>query len=415
MIDKKYIENNFDEFYLNLKRRNFDESILNSLSELINKHKKNQQNIENLRAKQNNLSKSFGEVKSNNGNLDSLKLEISNIKEEIIELTKIQIKLDDNLNNILFSIPNIIKEDTPKGNDEESNVVIKEVGIIREFNFKPKEHFELADKNKWIDFKRGVKLAKSRFSMLRNDGARLRRALQNFMLDHNKEFGFNEVSIPYIANENSLFGSGQLPKFKDDLFKIEGENLFLIPTSEVALINIFNDEILNSDELPLKLTAFSSCFRKEAGSAGKDTRGIIREHQFDKVEIVTICKPNESENHFEDMVQCVSSLLLALKLPHRLVNLCEGDIGFCANKTIDLEVWLPGQNRYREISSISNALDFQARRAKIRYKENKKNTFVHTLNGSSLAIGRCIVAIMENYQDEHGNISIPEVLIPYMS
>jgi seryl-tRNA synthetase len=415
MINKKYIENNFEEFYLNLKRRNFDENILNSLSELISKQKQNQQNIENLRAKQNTLSKSFGEVKKNNGNLDELKNEISNIKEEILKLNEIQQTLDESLNLILFSIPNLIRKDTPKGKDEENNEIIKTIGTIKEFNFIPKEHFELAQDNNWIDFKRGVKLAKSRFSMLKNDGAKLRRALQNFMLDHNKKYGFDEVSIPYIANENSLFGTGQLPKFKDDLFKIEGENLFLIPTSEVALINIFNDEILSLDELPIQITAFSSCFRKEAGSAGKDTRGIIREHQFDKVEIVTICTPNESEKHFENMVQCSSDLLSALELPHRLVNLCEGDIGFCANKTIDLEVWLPGQNKYREISSVSNTLDFQARRAKIRYKENKKNIFVHTLNGSSLAIGRCIVAIMENYQDENGNISMPKVLKPYMS
>ncbi len=415
MINKKYIENNFEEFYLNLKRRNFDENVLSSLRELIAKQKKNQKNIEDLRAEQNILSKSFGEIKKNNGNLDELKQKISNIKETLLELSEIQQDLDEKLNSTLFSIPNLIKEDTPKGSDEEDNEIIKQVGDIKEFNFTPKEHFELADNNNWIDFARGVKLAKSRFSMFRGDGARLRRALQNFMLDHNKEYGFDEVSIPYLSNENSLFGSGQLPKFKNDLFKIEGENLFLIPTSEVALVNIFNDEILNENELPLQMTAFSSCFRKEAGSAGKDTRGIIREHQFDKVEIVTICKPSESEKHFENMVQCSSDLLSKLGLAHRLVNLCEGDIGFCANKTIDLEVWLPGQNKYREISSISNTLDFQARRAKIRYKENKKNLFVHTLNGSSLAIGRCIVAIMENYQDEDGNISIPKILKPYMA
>ena len=413
MIDKKYIENNFEEFYDNLSKRKFDKNTLENLKTSISNQKNNQQKVESLQAKQNTLSKSFGEVKNNGGDLDELKNNIANIKKELSSLNDKKLILDNELNKLMSSIPNLIKDDTPKGDSEDDNVVIKEVGEIKKFDFTPKEHFDLAETNNWIDFTRGVKLAKSRFSLLRNDGAKLRRALHNFMLDHNKEYGFEEVSIPYMANEKTLFGSGQLPKFQDDLFKIEGENLFLIPTSEVALVNIFNDEILSESELPIKITAFSSCFRKEAGSAGKDTRGMIREHQFDKVEIVTISTPENSYKEFDNMLECASSLLSKLGLAHRLVNLCEGDIGFCANKTIDLEVWLPGQNKYREISSISNTLDFQARRAKIRYKKDKKNLFVHTLNGSSLAIGRCIVAIMENYQDEHGNITIPEVLKQY--
>jgi seryl-tRNA synthetase len=249
---------------------------------------------------------------------------------------------------------------------------------------------------------------------MRGVAARLERALINYMLDFNRQRGFEEWYVPFMANSNTLQGTGQLPKFEDDLFKIEDEDLYLIPTAEVSLTNLYSDEIIAVDELPLMLTSYTPCFRKEAGSAGRDTRGLIRQHQFDKVEMVAITKQEESEEIFEKMVACASDLLTSLGLSHQKVMLCTGDLGFSAAKTIDLEVWLPGQNKYREISSISNTKEFQARRAKIRYKENKKNILAHTLNGSSLAVGRTLVAIMENYQQEDGSIKIPEVLKKYM-
>jgi seryl-tRNA synthetase len=249
---------------------------------------------------------------------------------------------------------------------------------------------------------------------LRGEAARLERALINFFLDTNREKGFEELCVPFLNNATMLQGTGQLPKFEDDLFKIEDENLYLIPTAEVPLTNLYNDEILSEKELPVLMTGYTPCFRKEAGSAGRDTRGMIRQHQFDKVEMVAISHPDRSDEVFEMMVQNASDILTALELPHRIVVLCGGDLGFSAAKTIDLEVWLPGQNQYREISSISNTRDFQARRAKIRFKEGKKNRLVHTLNGSALAVGRTLIAIMENYQRKDGSIEIPEVLKPYM-
>jgi seryl-tRNA synthetase len=322
--------------------------------------------------------------------------------------------LEEELSIYALNIPNIPDDIVPVGKDEEDNVEIKKVLDIPTFEYKPKEHWELGVDLEWIDFERGVKLAKSRFSVLKNNAATISRALINYMIDFNKNRGFKEVALPYIVNRDTLIGTGQLPKFEDDLFKIEGEDLFLIPTAEVPLTNLFRDEILKADELPIKLTAFTPCFRKEAGSAGRDTRGIIRQHQFDKVELVAITKPEDSDKMFDEMVECASDLLASLKLPHRLVMLCGGDLGFSAAKTVDIEVWLPGQNRYREISSISNTRDFQARRAKIRYKEGKKNKLAHTLNGSSLAVGRTLIAIMENYQKKDGTIEIPEVLKKYM-
>lgn len=302
----------------------------------------------------------------------------------------------------------------PDGRDEDDNVEIARVLELPKFDFTPKEHWDMDEKQEVIDFVSGVKVAKSRFSVLKGTGARLQRALINYMLDFNRSRGFEEVVVPYIANRDTLMGTGQLPKFEDDLFKIEGEELYLIPTAEVPVTNLFRDEILTSDELPIKLTSYTACFRKEAGSAGRDTRGMIRQHQFDKIELVAITKPEQSQEVFDEMVSCASDLLTSLGLPHRLVNLCGGDLGFGASSTIDLEVWLPGQDRFREISSISNTKEFQSRRAKIRYKDGKKNILTHTLNGSSLAVGRCIIAIMENYQNEDGTFNIPSVLKKYM-
>ncbi len=377
--------------------------------------------------------------------------------------------IEEELENLAYTIPNLPDSATPKGEDESDNIELKKVLEPKVFDFTPKEHWELGVNNGWIDFEAGVKLAKSRFSVLRGMGAKLNRALINFMLDYNEKQGFESVVTPVIANARTLFGTGQLPKFENDMFKVDSHfddegsehDLYLISTSEITLTNLYQDSIIPSENLPIMLTSHTPCFRKEAGSAGRDTRGMIRQHQFDKVELVAITHPSQSESMQEKMLQTASGILSELGLPHRFVQLCGGDLGFSASNTIDIEVWLPGQNCYREIktasgilselglphrfvqlcggdlgfsasntidievwlpgqncyreiSSISNTRDFQARRAKIRYKENGKNALVHTLNGSSLAVGRTLIAIMENYQRADGSIEIPEVLHKYL-
>jgi seryl-tRNA synthetase len=343
-----------------------------------------------------------------------LKVQIDAKKEQLVGLQATARQAEEALQHVALAMPNFPDDSVPEGADEEDNIELRKVLEPRSFDFEPKEHWALAEVNGWIDFERGVKLAKSRFAVLRGDAARMERALINFFLDVNREKGFEEVCVPFINNAKMLQGTGQLPKFEDDLFKIDDEDLYLIPTAEVPLTNLYNDEILTSKELPILLTGYTPCFRKEAGSAGRDTRGMIRQHQFDKVEMVAIVEPSQSEEIFKMMVENASDILTQLGLPHRVVELCGGDLGFSAATTIDLEVWLPGQDKYREISSISNTRDFQARRAKIRYKDGKKNVLVHTLNGSALAVGRTLVAIMENYQNEDGSIEIPEVLKKYM-
>jgi seryl-tRNA synthetase len=414
MIDTKRLQNSFDEVKEALLTKGVDENLLASLKTLSEETKSKRQNLESFQAKQNELSSQFGLYKRDGLDISELKAQIDELKIKKSEFELEVRELEDKLSNELLAIPNIPSSSVPVGKNEDDNVVIERILEPNCFDFTPKEHWELSDQNSWIDFERGVKLAKSRFSAMSGIGARLQRALINYMLDFNRSRGFDEWCVPFMANSTTLQGTGQLPKFEDDLFKIDGEDLYLIPTAEVSLTNLYANEILKADDLPLKLTSYTPCFRKEAGSAGRDTRGIIRQHQFDKVELVSITKPHQSEDIFNDMVSCASDLLTSLGLPHQKVMLCSGDLGFSAAKTIDLEVWLPGQNKYREISSISTTGDFQARRAKIRFKDGKKNSFVHTLNGSSLAVGRTVVAIMENYQDADGNIEIPEVLRQYM-
>ncbi len=414
MIDLKLLERDFEKIANRLKKKKVDEELLSSLKEKFSLLKSKKAILEELQAQQNAKSKLFPQYKKEGKDIAELKKELEENKKKIQEALEVVREVEDSLQNIALNIPNLPDDEVPEGEDEDDNIEIKKVGVIPKFNFTPKEHWELDSEQNIIDFKRGVKLAKSRFSVLKGVGARLERALINYMLDFNRQRGFEEVVVPYIVNKETLQGTGQLPKFEDDLFKIEDEDLYLIPTAEVPVTNLFRDEILTLDELPIKLTAYSACFRKEAGSAGRDTRGMIRQHQFDKVELVSITKPDESDKVFEEMVSCASDLLTSLGLPHRLVELCGGDLGFSAAKTIDLEVWLPGQNRYREISSVSNTRDFQSRRAKIRYKDGKKNILTHTLNGSSLAVGRTMIAIMENYQKEDGSFEIPEVLKKYM-
>ncbi|MBL0703240.1 MAG: serine--tRNA ligase [Sulfurospirillum sp.] len=412
MLDIKLLQNNFDEISKKLKKKKVPEETLNELKEISIELKKERKKLEFLQAEQNNNSKMFKIYIKEKKNLDKHKIELLKNKEKIAELNGKVRELEEKLSKIANIVPNIPLESVPYGEDESENIELSLILAPPLFNFTPKEHWEID--NGWLDFKRGVKLAKSRFTVLKHDGAKLSRALINYMLDFNTKYGFSEVCVPFLANRETLRGTGQLPKFENDLFKIEDEDLFLIPTAEVPVTNLFQNEIIDQNELPIKITCYSECFRKEAGSAGRDTRGLIRQHQFSKVELVSIAKPEESEEIFNLMVNCASDLLTSLGLAHRKVMLCGGDLGFSAAKTVDLEVWLPGQNRYREISSISNTLDFQARRAKIRYKDGKKNRLVHTLNGSSLAIGRTIVAIMENFQCKDGTIKIPEILKDYM-
>lgn len=414
MIDVKLLQNNFDETAAALMRKKVSVETIHELKTAFETLKSAKTAYENAQAKQNELSKLFGQYKKEGKNTDDLKNEVDANKAALSDLLETQRTAEEALDAIIMRVPNIPDSNVPSGADENDNIEIKKVLTPPTFSFTPKEHWELAEQNGWIDFERGVKLAKSRFSVVSGMGARLERALINFMLDFNRERGFEEVSVPALVNRRALEGTGQLPKFEEDLFKVEDEELFLIPTAEVPLTNLYQDEILSAAELPLKMTGYTSCFRKEAGSGGRDVRGMIRQHQFHKVELVAITRADQSDAVFDEMVSCASDLLAALELPHRLVALCTGDLGFGAAKTVDLEVWLPGQNTYREISSVSNTRDFQARRAKIRYKEEGKNLLAHTLNGSSLAVGRTMIAIMENFQQEDGTIRIPQVLHKYL-
>ncbi|EOH1933447.1 serine--tRNA ligase [Campylobacter jejuni] len=410
MLDLKNLQNNFDEVAKKLQNKKVDENILKNLAELFANLKKEKASLEEFQAFQNKFSKELATAEDK----ESLKAKLSENKIKINEQNAKVNALENELETIAHAIPNIPDECVPVGEDEEENVEIKKVLTPPQFDFTPKEHHGLGESLNWLDFVRGVKISQSRFCVLKNEGALLSRALVNYMIDFNRSRGFEFVNVPFLVNSPTMFGTGQLPKFKDDMYKIEDEDLYLISTSEIPVTNLYSGEILTSESLPIKMTCYSSCFRKEAGSAGRDTRGIIRQHQFEKVELVSITKPEQSDSVFNEMVECASDLLSSLGLAHRHLMLCTGDLGFSAAKTIDLEVWIPSQNKYREISSVSNCRDFQARRAKIRYKNEKgKNELVHTLNGSSLAVGRTLVAIMENYQDKEGRIQIPDVLKKY--
>ncbi|HED6587588.1 serine--tRNA ligase [Campylobacter coli] len=410
MLDLKNLQNNFDEVAKKLQNKKVDESILKNLAELFANLKKEKASLEEFQAFQNKFSKELATAEDK----ESLKAKLSENKIKINEQNARVNALENELETIAHAIPNIPDECVPVGEDEEENVEIKKVLTPPQFDFIPKEHHDLGESLNWLDFVRGVKISQSRFCVLKNEGALLSRALVNYMIDFNRSRGFEFVNVPFLVNSATMFGTGQLPKFKDDMYKIDDEDLYLISTSEIPVTNLYSGEILTSESLPIKMTCYSACFRKEAGSAGRDTRGIIRQHQFEKVELVSITKPEQSDSVFNEMVECASDLLSSLGLAHRHLMLCTGDLGFSAAKTIDLEVWIPSQNKYREISSVSNCRDFQARRAKIRYKNEKgKNELVHTLNGSSLAVGRTLVAIMENYQDKEGKIQIPDVLKKY--
>jgi seryl-tRNA synthetase len=416
MIDLKLLENNYEETKEKLLKKGVDENLLEETKVLFEMQRPLKKQMEELQAKRNSLSKEIGKFMKNKeiDKANEIKKEVEEIKNNISLLEEELNKINNKLTLKALSIPNIPDDDVPVGADENDNVEIKKVLTPRKFDFEPKPHDELGVNLDWLDFEKGVKLAKSRFTVFKKDAARLERALINYMLDFNRSRGYEEVYVPFMVNRETMTATGQLPKFEEDLFKIEDEELFLIPTAEVPLTNLFRDEIIKDFDKPIKMTAYTPCFRKEAGSYGRDTKGIIRQHQFDKVELVCITKPEDSDKVFDEMVQTASDLLTSLNLPHRLVNLCTGDLGFSAAKTIDLEVWIPSQNQYREISSVSNVREFQARRAKIRYKDGKKNRLANTLNGSSLAVGRTLVAIMENFQTKEGKIEIPEVLYKYL-
>ncbi|KZD07971.1 serine--tRNA ligase [Oceanibaculum pacificum] len=372
--------------------------------------------LQSLQARRNEASKEVGQIKRQGGDAEALMQEVAAIKDRLAALEAEEKALGDALESILAGIPNLPAADVPVGADEADNVEIRRTGNPRNFSFTPKEHFEIGEALGMMDFEAASKLSGARFVVLRKHLARLERALAAFMLDiHTLEFGYEETQVPFMVRDQALFGTGQLPKFGEDLFRTTND-YWLIPTAEVPLTNLAADRILDEKELPQRFTAYSPCFRSEAGAAGRDTRGMIRQHQFTKVEMVSIAHPDQSEAEHQRMTRAAETVLERLDLPYRTIILCTGDMGFGAQKTYDIEVWLPGQNAYREISSCSNCGDFQARRMKARFRAaGEKNTrFVHTLNGSGLAVGRTMVAILENYQNEDGSVTVPEKLRPYM-
>ncbi len=373
--------------------------------------------VEELKAKRNAVSKEIGRLKREGRDVSSLLREMDEVAERIKDLDERRKTLEGELEGLLLNIPNLPHPTVPVGEDERDNVEVRRWGEIRDFPFEPRDHWEIGEALGILDFERATKLAGARFALYKGLGALLERALINFMLDlHTKEHGYLEVLPPFMVNRRCMVGTGQLPKFEEDLFKIEGWDFYLVPTAEVPVTNIYQDEIIEGERLPLLLTAYTPCFRKEAGAYGKDTRGLIRQHQFNKVELVKFTDEETSYDELERLTRDAEEVLRRLNLPYRVVTLCTGDLGFSAAKTYDIEVWLPSQGRYREISSCSNFEDYQARRANIRYrpKGGGKPRFVHTLNGSGLAVGRTVVAILENYQEEDGSVTIPEALRPYM-
>ncbi len=415
MLDIKLIVAQLDEVKKNLANQGFDTALVDQAVELDGKRKSLVANTNQLRAEVNALSKQIGPLKKAGEDASELMAKVADIKREMANLDQQQSEVEDKLKNLLSIMPNLTLKDVPVGSGEEDNVEVSRWGEPRQFDFKVKDHVELGENLGMLDFEAATKVTGSRFVFYKGQIARLERALINYMIDSHLDAGYTEVIPPFIVHERSMYGTGQLPKFKEEAFKLEGFDWYLVPTAEVPLTNIKREELFSGDELPIKMCAYTPCFRSEAGSYGKDTRGMIRVHQFNKVEMVNIVRSSESEAAHVAMVQRAKDILEALELPYRAVDLCTGDIGFGAMRTIDLEVWLPSQNKYREISSISNCGDFQARRAGIRYRNSEgKPEFAHTLNGSGLAVGRTVVAILENYQQEDGTIVIPQVLRPYM-
>ncbi|MCB4203804.1 serine--tRNA ligase [Deferribacterales bacterium Es71-Z0220] len=414
MLDLKLITGNPELVKEGLKRRNAEIDI-DSILELDEKRRNLIKNVEELKKLRNDTSKEIGKIKKSGGDITEISAKMKKVSDDISEMDNAIKEIEEKIKDILLTIPNLPDETTPVGSNEENNVFYKSSGQKPAFDFEPKPHWEIAESLQLVDFEKGATLAKSRFSVYTGLGAKLERALINFMLDVQSENGYKEIIPPLLVNAKTMTGTGQLPKFEEELFKCERDELYLIPTAEVPLTNIYADTILNEEELPIKVTAYTPCFRREAGSYGKDVRGLIRQHQFNKVEIVKIAHPENSMEELELLLEDAEKILQKLGLHYRVMTLCTGDLGFSSAKTYDIEVWLPGQNCYREISSCSNFKDFQARRANIKFRnKNKKVEFAHTLNGSGLAVGRTFLAILENYQQKDGSVVIPEALRPYM-
>ena len=411
MHDINFIRENPETFDELLKKR-FIEPKSNIIISLDTKKRSILTKSQELRANRKTLSSSFSNL--NDSDKSELQKKVQLIKNQIDELEKDILNIDEQLKNTLCGLPNLPHTDVPVGEDENTNKLIKQVGIIPSFKFSPKSHYELGESLEMIDFEQAGKVSGTRFVYLKKNIARLERAIANFMLDkHTNEFGYTEINPPNLVRDAAAFGTGQLPKFSEDLFKTNTDH-WLIPTAEVPLTNLVLDTIVSEKDLPLRYTAWTPCFRSEAGAAGRDTRGMIRQHQFSKVELVSITNEDESEQELDRMLNCATSILDDLEIPYQIILLSSGDMGFSAEKTYDIEVWLPGESKYREISSCSNCKSFQARRMNARYKTKDQNKFVHTLNGSGLAVGRTLIAVLENYQNEDGSINVPEVLKPYM-
>ena len=417
MLEARYIREHLEEVREKLALRGQDID-LGPFTAIDGERRKAIQEWERLRALQKRVSDEVSKKKREGHDASDLISEMKKVSQDLKELDAVVAEKEKALQDFLLTVPNLPHATVPKGKDSEDNEEVRRWGEIPKFDFEPKAHWDLGEELGILDFKAGAKIAGARFTLYLDLGAKLERALINFMLDlHTREHGYREVLPPFMVNRTTMTGTGQLPKFEEELFKIEGLDYFLIPTAEVPVTNIHQDEVLEENLLPLYYTAYTPCFRKEAGSYGKDTRGLIRQHQFNKVELVKFSRPETSYDELEKLLLNAEEVLKRLRLPYRVVTLCAGDLGFSASKTYDIEVWLPGQNTFKEISSCSNFEDFQARRAKIRYRVSGKNKteYVHTLNGSGLAVGRTLVAILENYQQADGSVVVPEVLRPYLN
>ena len=415
MHDIRWIRNNPSFFDSSMAKRKIL-PMADQIISLDSERRKIQTELQIVKTRRNVVSKEIGIRKKSNKSTEILVSEVVKLKEKILPLEQREAELAEQIDKLLSEIPNIPSLDVPIGDNEKSNLEIKKFGVPPVFHFQTKDHVDLGVGLGLMNFEQAGKLSGARFVVLRGVLAKFERAISSFMLDvHTREFGYIEISPPILVRREAMYGTGQLPKFADDLFQTTND-FWLIPTAEVPLTNLLANEIINKKELPIRMTALTPCFRSEAGAAGKDTRGMLRQHQFNKVELVSICHPDESEKEHERMTNSAEEILRKLELPYRIVILCTGDLGFSSNKTFDIEVWLPGQKKYREISSCSNCGEFQARRMLTRFQsvEEKGTNFVHTLNGSGLAVGRCLIAIIENYQNEDGSITIPEVLRPYM-
>ena len=416
MLDMKFVRDNLDVVRAMLKNRN-NSLNLDGFAELEKKRRDILNEADSLKSQKNSTSKKIGELRKAGEDTEKISAEVRELGKKISALDNELREVEESLREILLSIPNMPADDVPIGVDDTQNPEIRRWGTPRNFDFEPKAHWDIGDALKILDFDRASKVTGARFTFYRGLGARLERACINFMMDlHSNKHGYTEMLAPYIVNKNSMIGTGQLPKFAEDMFKLEGMDYYLVPTAEVPTTNYHRDEILSADILPEYFSCYTACFRAEAGAAGRDTRGLIRQHQFNKVELIKFTKPEESWSELESMVAAAEDVLKILEIPYRVVLLCTGDMSFTSAKTYDIEVWMPAQNKYREISSCSNCTDYQARRANIKFKRDNKSKpeFVHTLNGSGIAVGRTVAAILENYQQADGTVTIPKALIPYM-